>query len=80
MRGLGILFVTFPVVSIVLSTNLSVERIFSNVSEQRLFINQPVEVRVWPEGLEYRLGKFSGEGLVSFKSSFSQKVSIPTAL
>ena len=54
------MFVAFPVVSIVLSANLSMERIFNGVSEQRLFINQPVEVRVWPEGLEYHQGKFSG--------------------
>ena len=50
----------FSVVSIVLSANLSEERIFSNVFEHRLFYNQPVEVRVWPEGLEYHQGKFSG--------------------
>ena len=40
------MFVAFPVVSMVLSANLSEERIFNGVSEQRLFINQPVEVRV----------------------------------
>ena len=50
----------FPVVCIVLSANLSEERIFNGAPEKRLFINQPVEVRVWPEGLEYRQGKFSG--------------------
>ena len=49
----------FPVVYIMLSANLSEERIFSNVFEHRLIINQPVEVRVWPEGLEYHQGKFS---------------------
>ena len=30
----------------VLSANLSEERIFNGLSEQRLFINRPVEVRV----------------------------------
>ena len=43
------MFVAFPV-----------ERYFSNVFEHKLFYNQPVEVRVWCEGLEYQLGKFSG--------------------
>ena len=37
----------FPVVFSVLSANLSVDEVFFNgVSEQRLFNNQPVEVRV----------------------------------
>ena len=44
----------------VLSANLSEERIFNGVSEQRLIIYQPVEVRVWPEGLENHQGIFSG--------------------
>ena len=65
MRGLGFLFVAFPVVSIVLSTNLSVERIFSNVSEHRLFINQPVEVRVGPRVLSTSKVNSPG-GFVSF--------------
>ena len=34
-----------------LSANLSEERISSGVFEQRLFINQPVEVRVGPRVL-----------------------------
>ena len=55
------MFVAFPV-----------ERYFTNVFEHKLFYNQPVEVRVWCKGLEYNQGKFSG-GLVSFKSSFSQR-------
>ena len=40
--------VAFPVVSIMLSANLSEERIFNGVFEQRLFFNQPVDVRVGP--------------------------------
>ena len=62
----------FPVVSIVLSANLSEERIFNGVFEQKLFYNQPVEVRVWCEGLEYQLGKFSC-GVWSFLSLLSPK-------
>ena len=62
----------FPEVIPVLSSNLSMERVFNGVSEQRLFINQPVEVRVWPEGLEYHQGKFSG-GVWSFLSLLSPK-------
>ena len=54
------MFVAFPVVSIVLSANLSVDEDFNSVSELKLFFNQPVEVRVWCEGLEYHQGKFSG--------------------
>ena len=40
------MFVALLVEKPVLSANLSVERIFNGVSEQRLFNNQPVEVRV----------------------------------
>ena len=41
------MFVAFPEVITVLSVNLSVDEVlFSDVSEQRLFYNQPVEVRV----------------------------------
>ena len=41
----------FPVVTIVLSVDLSVDEDFNGVSEQKLFINQPVEVRVGPRVL-----------------------------
>ena len=41
----------FPVVCIVLSANLSEERFFNGVFEQRLIFNQPVEVRVGPRVL-----------------------------
>ena len=54
------MFVAFPVVSIMLSANLSVDEDFNGVSELRLFFKQPVEVRVWREGLEHHQGKFSG--------------------
>ena len=75
------MFVAFPVVISVLSVDLSVDELFfSDVFEHKLFFNQPVEVRVWCEGLEYQLGKFSG-GVKSLLSLLSpQKVSIPTAL
>ena len=43
---MAFLFVAYSVEYSVLSANLSEERIFNGVSEQRLFINQPVEVRV----------------------------------
>ena len=49
-------------------------------AEQKLFFNQPVEVRVRCEGLEYEVGKISGGVLASFKFFFLPKVSIPTAL
>ena len=62
MKGYVFLFVAFPEVNSVLSTNLSEERIFNGVFEQKLSYNQPVEVRVWPEGFEYRQGKFSVGG------------------
>ena len=55
------MFVAFPVVISVFSVNLSLDEVnFSNVIELRLFFNQPVEVRVRCEGLEYLLGKISG--------------------
>ena len=57
---MAILFVGLPVVTIVLNVNLSVDEDFNGVSEQKLFFNQPVEVRVRCEGLEYQLGKISG--------------------
>ena len=48
----------------VLSIDPSLDGDCSNVFEHRLIINQPVEVRVWPEGLENHQGKFSrGIGL-----------------
>ena len=63
----------FPVVTSVLSVNLSLDDVyFSDVIEQKLFFNQPVEVRVWCEGLEYQLGKFSG-GVKSLLSLLSPK-------
>ena len=43
---MAFLIVAYSVEYSVLSANLSEERIFNGVSEQRLFINQPVEVRV----------------------------------
>ena len=49
----------FPVVTSDLSIDLSLDEDFSDVIEQKLF-NQPVEVRVRCEGLEYQLGKISG--------------------
>ena len=67
----------FPVVTIVLSVNLSVDEEFNGLSEQRLLFNQPVEVRVRCEGLEYQLGQISGGGLGSFKCSFSQRSRFP---
>ena len=79
-EGIGILFVAFPLVSIVLSANLSVDEDFNGISELKLFINQPVEVRVRCGGLVYQLGKISGGVLASFKFFFLPKVSIPTAL
>ena len=39
------MFVAFPVVTIVLNVDLSLDEDFSDVIEQKLF-NQPVEVRV----------------------------------
>ena len=54
------MFVAFPVVTIVLNVDLSVDENFNGVSEQKLFFNQPVEVRVRCKGLEYHLGKISG--------------------
>ena len=71
--GSAFLYVALSVEKPELSANLSEERIFSNVFEHRLIINQPVEVRVWPEDLEYHQGKVSKGGIVSFKSSFSQR-------
>ena len=42
----------FPVVVSVLSVDLSVDEVlFNGVSEQKLFYNQPVEVRVGPRVL-----------------------------
>ena len=59
------LVVAFPVVLPVLSANLSEERIFNGVFEQRLFINQPVEVRVGPRVLGSSKVNSPG-GFVSF--------------
>ena len=74
------MFVAFPLVIIVLSANLSEERIFNGVFEQRFFFNQPVDVRVGPRVLSSSKVKISGGVIVSFKSSFSQRFSIPTSL
>ena len=43
---MAFLLVAYSVEYSVLGANLSKERIFNGVSEHRLFINQPVEVRV----------------------------------
>ena len=40
------MFMAFPVVTSVLSVDLSVDEDFNGVSVQKLFFNQPVEVRV----------------------------------
>ena len=53
------MFVAFPEVIPVLSVDPSLDGDFNGVFEQKLFYNQPVEVRVWCKGLEYQLGKFS---------------------
>ena len=67
------MFVAFSVVTTVLSVDLSLDEVsFSNVFEQKLFFDQPVEVRVWCEGLEYQLGNFSG-GVKSLLSLLSPK-------
>ena len=79
MSGDRFLVVAFPKVNPVLSANLSEERIFNGVSEQRLFFNQPVEVRVGPRVLSSSKVNSPG-GFVSFKSSFSQRFPIPTSL
>ena len=78
-EGIGILFVAFPVVTIVLSIDLSLDGYFNGVSEQKLFFNQPVEVRVGVRVLSTSKVNSPG-GFVSFKSSFSQRFLIPTAL
>ena len=66
---------------LVLSDDLSVdEGLFSNMSEQRLFFYQPVEVMVGPRVLSSSKVNSPGGLIVSFKSSFSQRFSIPTSL
>ena len=70
----------FLVVTIVLRVDLSLDRYCNGVSEQKLFFNQPVEVRVRCEGLECQLGKISGGVKTLFKFFFLPKVSLPTAL
>ena len=71
--GLAFLFVVLPVEKPVLSVDLSVDKvIFNSVSEQKLFYNQPVEVRVGPRVLSSSKVKSLGGLIVSFKSSFSQ--------
>ena len=70
----------FSVEQPVLSANLSMERIFNGVSEQRLFINQPVEVRVDTRDSSSSKVKSPGGYKSLFKSSFSQRFSIPTSL
>ena len=73
--------VAFPVVLPVLSVNLSVDEVlFNGISEQKLFYNQPVEVRVDPRVLSSSKVNSPGGLRVSFKSSFSQRFSIPTSL
>ena len=79
MKGDRYLVVAFLEVIIMLNANLSEERIFSGVFEQRLIYNQPVEVRVGPMVLG-SLKVNSPGGIVSFKSSFSQRFPIPTSL
>ena len=69
----------FLEVVIVLSANLSDERIFNGVFEQRLIYNQPVEVRVGPR-VSGSSKVISPGGYGSFKSSFSQGFLIPTSL
>ena len=59
------MFVAFPEVIPVLSVDPSLDGDCNGVSEQKLFFNQPVEVRVRCEGLECQLGKISG-GVKSF--------------
>ena len=55
------MFVAFSVEKPVLSANLSVDEVlFNGVSEQRLFFNQPVEVRVDPRVLSYSKVKSPG--------------------
>ena len=72
-EGIGFLFVAFPVVESVLSIDLSMDEVlFNGVSEQRLFYNQPVEVRVDPRVLSSSKVNSPGGLKVSFKSSFSQ--------
>ena len=70
----------FPVVNSVLSVDPSLDGDFNGVSEHKLFFNQPVEVRVRCEGLEYELGKISGGGLASFKCSSFQRSLFPLPL
>ena len=60
------MFVAFPEVIPVLSVDPSLDGDCNGVFEQKLFFNQPVEVRVWCEGLEYQQGKFSRGGLSLF--------------
>ena len=55
---------------IVISANLSEERICSNVFEQRLIFNQPVEVRVGPRVL----GSFK----VNSPGGFGSLLSLPS--
>ena len=62
----------FPEVIPVLSVDPSLDGDCNGVFEQKLFFNQPVEVRVWCEGLEYQQGKFSG-GVKSLLSLLSPK-------
>ena len=50
----------FPVVLDLVTVDLSGERFFNGVFEHGLFINQPEEVRVVYEGLEFLIGKVSG--------------------
>ena len=76
---MAFLFVAYFGEYSVLSTNLSVERIFNGVSEQRLFYNQPVEVRVDPRVSGSVKVKSPG-GCLMFKSSFSQRFLTPTSL
>ena len=69
----------FPVEIPVLSVDPSLDGDFNGVFEHKLFYNQPVEVRVWCEGLEYQLGKISGWGY-PLLSVLSPEGVMPTAL
>ena len=50
----------FLEVDIFLSTNLSGERIFNGVCEQKALSNQRREVKGWLVGLRFLKGKISG--------------------
>ena len=72
MKGDRYLDVAFLEVDIVLSANLSGERIFNGVCEHKALLNQPVEVRVDPR-VSGSIKVKSPGGFLLFKSSFSQR-------